>query len=235
MTTKIPVELSSTPGIVDGSNATAITITSDEKVGIGETSPANLLHVKASDVSAAPIDTALMVLEKSGTNYLSFMGANTNTQGVLFGDADDNDVAGITYNHSSNYMAFNTLATERMRIDSSGNLKFNSGFGSVGTAYGVRAWVNFDGTGTVSIRENGNVSSITDHATGQYTCNFSSAMPDGDYVICGSAGHTSHSNQISVTQNRGATAPATSSCRISVTYGNMYLIDVGQVTVAFIR
>ena len=40
-------------------------------------------------------------------------------QGVLFGDADDNDVAGITYNHSSNYMAFNTAAAERMRIDSS--------------------------------------------------------------------------------------------------------------------
>ena len=40
MTTKIPVELSSTPGIVDGSNATAITIDSSERVGIGTTSPA---------------------------------------------------------------------------------------------------------------------------------------------------------------------------------------------------
>ena len=187
MTTKIPVELSSTPGIVDGSNATAITITSDEKVGIGETSPANLLHVKASDVSAAPIDTALMVLEKSGTNYLSFMGANTNTQGVLFGDADDNDVAGITYNHSSNYMAFNTLATERMRIDSSGNLKFNSGFGSVGEAYGVRAWVNFDGniSSDAAIEEDGNVSSVVDNAVGDYTINFSSNMPDGHYAVSG--------------------------------------------------
>ena len=99
---------------------------SDGNVGIGESSPANLLHVKASDVGAAPIDTALMVLEKSGTNYLSFMGANTNTQGVLFGDADDNDVGGITYNHSSNYMAFNTAATERMRIGSNGHMLVNT-------------------------------------------------------------------------------------------------------------
>jgi hypothetical protein len=53
--------------------------------------------------------------------------------------------------------------TERMRIDSSGNLKFNSGYGSVATAYGCRAWVNFNGTGTVAIRASGNVSSITDN------------------------------------------------------------------------
>ena len=46
MTTKIPVELSSTPGIVDGSNATAITIDSSENVGIGTTSPNDKLHIK---------------------------------------------------------------------------------------------------------------------------------------------------------------------------------------------
>lgn len=45
MTTKIPVELSSTPGIVDNSNATAITIDSSERVGIGTTSPSQTLHV----------------------------------------------------------------------------------------------------------------------------------------------------------------------------------------------
>jgi hypothetical protein len=103
-------------------NSPALVVNSSGRVGIGETSPANLLHVKASDVGAAPIDTALMVLEASGTNYLSFMGANTNTQGVLFGDADDNDVGQLIYNHSSNHMAFSTAATEAMRIDSSGNL-----------------------------------------------------------------------------------------------------------------
>jgi hypothetical protein len=49
MTTKIPVELSSTPGIVDGSNATAITIDSSENVGIGVT-PSSKLHVVGSEV-----------------------------------------------------------------------------------------------------------------------------------------------------------------------------------------
>ena len=67
------------------------------------------------------------------------------------------------------------------QFDSSANFKFNSGYGSVATAYGCRAWVNFDGTGTPAIRASGNVSSITDNGTGDYTVNFSNAMPDVNY------------------------------------------------------
>lgn len=63
---------------------------------------------------------------------------------------------------------------------------FNSGYGSVATAYGCRAWVNFNGTGTVAIRASGNVSSITDNAVGNYTVNFTTAMPDASYCVCGS-------------------------------------------------
>jgi hypothetical protein len=48
-------------------------------------------------------------------------------------------------------------------------------------SYSARAWVNFNGTGTVAIRESGNVSSITDNGTGDYTVNFTTAMPDSNY------------------------------------------------------
>ena len=47
--------------------------------------------------------------------------------------------------------------------------------------YACRAWVNFNGTGTVAIRASGNVSSITDNGTGNYTVNFTTAMPDANY------------------------------------------------------
>lgn len=66
---------------------------------------------------------------------------------------------------------------------SSGNLQFNSGYGSVATAYGCRAWVNFNGTGTVAIRASGNVTSITDNGVGDYTVNFTNAMPDTNYCV----------------------------------------------------
>jgi len=49
-------------------------------------------------------------------------------------------------------------------------------------SYSARAWVNFDGTGTVAIQDSGNVSSITDTGTGQYTINFTTAMPDANYA-----------------------------------------------------
>ena len=48
-------------------------------------------------------------------------------------------------------------------------------------SYSARAWVNFNGTGTVAIRASGNVSSITDNGTGDYTVNFATAMPDANY------------------------------------------------------
>ena len=54
-----------------------------------------------------------------------------------------------------------------------------------GTAplYMCRAWVNFNGTGTVAIRGSGNVSSITDGGTGRYTVNFTTAMVDANYAV----------------------------------------------------
>jgi hypothetical protein len=53
-------------------------------------------------------------------------------------------------------------------------------------SYLCRAWVNFNGTGTVAIRASGNVTSITDNGTGSYTINFTTAMPDANYSASGS-------------------------------------------------
>jgi hypothetical protein len=63
-------------------------------------------------------------------------------------------------------------------------------FNATGSAplYACRAWVNFNGTGTVAIRASGNVSSITDNGAGDYTVNFTTAMPDANYSTVSSAG-----------------------------------------------
>ena len=52
-------------------------------------------------------------------------------------------------------------------------------------SYSARAWVNFNGRGTIAISESGNVSSITDDGVGLYTVNFTTAMPDANYAISG--------------------------------------------------
>tara|TARA_R110000868_G_scaffold14583_2_gene67659 strand:- start:1035 stop:1403 length:369 start_codon:yes stop_codon:yes gene_type:complete len=60
--------------------------------------------------------------------------------------------------------------------------QFNDGAGTqTGTL--CRAWVNFNGTGTVAIRASFNVSSITDNGTGDYTVNFTNALSDANYAI----------------------------------------------------
>ena len=65
---------------------------------------------------------------------------------------------------------------------------------SVGTApgYMARAWVNFNGTGTVAIRASGNVSSITDGGVGFYTINLTTAMSDANYSAPMSASNGSN-------------------------------------------
>ena len=76
------------------------------------------------------------------------------------------------------------------RLSQAAEAKIVDRFNLTGTAptYACRAWVNFNGTGTVAIRASGNVSSITDNGSGDYTVNFTTAMEDVNYSFTGSAG-----------------------------------------------
>jgi hypothetical protein len=99
--------------------------------------------------------------------------------------------------------------------------------GSAGI-YACRAFVQFDGTGVVAMRASGNVSSITDNGVGDYTVNFTSAMPDANYVIAGAAMYPSaiNSHIISYGDSNGAggTYPTTTAFRFRT------LFTVTQVT-----
>jgi len=129
------------------------------------------------------------VLTTNGTGTLSFTagGGASNladgtaaTPSVNFSSDTDTGV----FRAGANRLAFATNGASVGEFDGS-NLKFNSGYGSVATAYGCRAWVNFNGTGTVAIRASGNVSSITDNGTGDYTVNFTTAMVDANGSLVG--------------------------------------------------
>ena len=104
--------------------------------------------------------------------------------------------------------------------DASANIQFNSGFGSVATAYGCRAWVNFNGTGTVAIRGSGNVSSITDNGTGDYTINFTTAMTDANYSTVGTTGSPAAAHGIFTFFTGTGTATTTSNIRFATVTAN---------------
>lgn len=99
-------------------------------------------------------------------------------------------------------------------------------------AYAARAWVNFNGTGTVAIRASGNVSSITDNGTGDYTVNFTTAMPDANYatVITGRrpSGSTEFPGFFTTTLNTG-------SMQMAAVQPGVSFYDSAEVSVAIFR
>ena len=104
-----------------------------------------------------------------------------------------------------------------------------------GTApsYLCRAWVNFNGTGTVAIRASGNVSSITDNGTGTYNVNFTNAMPDVNYAVCATANNGA--NFVALLAAPEISASTASSARINTARDRDLLNDARDVDAAFFR
>ena len=181
------------PGITGTDTDTGLQFGTDEvNIVTGGTTRATVdssgrLLVGATSVGNANADE-LTLENSSGAAGVTIRAAANFNSNVYFADPGSATIGRIEYVHNGDTMRFHTFGSEVMRNTSTGELQFNSGYGSVATAFGVRAWVNFNGTGTVAIRGNGNVSSITDEGTGLYQVNFSSAMPDGNYAVVGSSG-----------------------------------------------
>jgi hypothetical protein len=255
-------------------STTALTIDTSQNVGIGTTSIAEKLDV-------------------NGNIYLRPASPIVYTGGTL-----------TFQSGSASPLIFNTDAgLERMRLDSDGNLLFNSGYGSVATAYGCRAWVNFDGTsnatnltGTYSqtgttvtvtitghgyitgnsafldftsgtavdgdytvtvtdantftvtqasrttsgnvtdrrsnIRASGNVSSISDNGTGDYTVNFTNNMPDANYAVLNLGQRALGSNNYGLVSSYSST---TTSVSVGTAGATGTVLDWPAVTVGIFR
>lgn len=99
-------------------------------------------------------------------------------------------------------------------------------------SYTCRAWVNFNGTGTVAIRASGNVTSITDNGVGDYTVNFTTAMPDANY----SAVVTGYTDSINFSNSRLLVGGYLSgSCRTQIILGTGGTVDVNVINVNIFR
>jgi len=168
--------------LATNNGTTALAITTSQNVGIGTTTPAYQLHIRSADPRIA---------------------LDNSTYGTWF------TAAGWT--GADDYSIVEEGVAERLRITNAGNLMFNSGYGSVATAFGCRAWVNFNGTNG-SIRASGNVGSVTRVSTGQYTVNFTTSMPDANYAaftngsntpgndaVCGFGDATFNTGSVAVT------------------------------------
>ena len=231
---------------------------------------------------------------------------NASTSAGLVQSADLSGSLNVQSNGTTVLGVTSTGASVTGTQSVSGDLSFNSGYGSSAVAYGCRAWVNFNGTansnltGTYSqsgtamtitvtshglssgqsvfitfqtgaataesftvvsvtnanvfvvtsvtsrttsgnctlnfntIRASGNVSSITDNGTGDYTVNFTTAMPDANYAYSGNANIGTANYNLILSPNR-TTSPTTSAFRIATASTDNNFYDCGFVNVAVFR
>jgi len=110
----------------------------------------------------------------------------------------------------------------------------NAAFNVSGAApkYACRAWVNFNGTNVVAIRASGNVSSVTRNGTGDYTVNFTTAMPDAAYVV---VGNSSYNNEGGGLSKRSGSSPNINAVRVVAKPAGFSAIDAVYCDIAIFR
>jgi len=115
-------------GITSSANATAMTITSAEKIGIGETSPLGLVHIKTADSGAsASANADELIIEGSGNTGITIASGNDSGGNIFFADDGGVQQGKIQYDHDSNAMQFRANNTDRLKIHSNGVAAFNNG------------------------------------------------------------------------------------------------------------
>ena len=208
--------------LVDGSEK--VRINNNGQIGINTTSPDTFIHVGSATTN---------------THFLKFeadMGASTNRVLNIFGPDIANASAPFTFQTGNGYL-FKCDAEHSFEISSDRIVKINNGYGSLAPIYGVRAWIAFKAAGgSNTVRGSGNAT-ITDHGTGDFTMNFTTAMPDTGYSAVGTAGYNSGQIVLGLTGSGTESAPTTSGFRFSIraNYNNNSLMDEEYINLMVVR
>lgn len=130
-----------------------------------------------ADVIQAPAGRISLNVANVTVASINASGLYTSTGNLLITQANSIATAAIEDGAVTN--AKLTLAANASNVKTALNASGDA------PIFAARAWVNFNGTGTVAIRASGNVSSITDNGTGRYTISFTTPMPDANYSVSG--------------------------------------------------
>ena len=156
--------------------------------------------------------------------------------GATLGDLD----AQLALKADTSYVSAQLVLKQNVLVANDAGVKTALNASGTAPIYACRAWVNFNGTGTVAIRASGNVSSITDNGVGDYTINFTTAMPDVNYGVNGSlqTGTNSTSQIISIFNSTFTTThtPLATSFRVAVSQpANGVQYDVPYILLSVFR
>jgi hypothetical protein len=196
-----------TLSVTGGTTLASITGTSAQLNSLSVTGSTSLSSLSSLTVTGS---SSLNTLSVTGnTTLASVTGANVTATGTILAAsgssgslsvASSGDTDTGMYWSAANELTFSTGGNPRFRIESTGQIKavYESQVGTdynttLDNGYFCRAWVNFNGTTVVNpgtstgINASGNVSSVTDNGTGNYTVTFMNALPDANYSVITSA------------------------------------------------
>ena len=182
----------------DGSNGQFLQTDGSGNLSFGSASTAASAltgNTLASGVTASSLTSVGTLSSLTVSGSITGSIASSNISGTLFTLGSTAITRGSTH---STITVTNSRASNFQ--DSSGN----NGSTPVQISQGrAKSWVNFNGSGTVAIRDSLNVSSITDNGSGDYSINFSTAMANSNYSAVVSHNHGSPSNGGSNTRQIG--------------------------------
>ena len=248
---------------INANNIVSGTITGD-KIGVGQIT-GNLLtancvsgnNIVANTITANLFSTTIY----ASNNDIMGISANANTFGntiiIVAGNTSSisvgDIVSGANVFPGTTVLSFNSPPSNRSNITVSKALagsntntavQFYSSTKVISPGIAgpglCKAWVNFDGTGSVYIRAAFNVTSITDEGTGQYIINFTNAMPDVNYSVAGaySANYgtaTSHGWSLNTGSNATEQVPTTSAFRVLSVAANNLAVDPKYACISVFR
>jgi hypothetical protein len=219
-------------------NSTSLVFTEAPPTGTGniEVIPLGLRGqvntVAASAIGTSELAANAVTTAKIADSNITFAKLDSTAQTQIL-QGDTSVIVSDTGSNGKSEISIDGVVAERrnssgifsyIRSDTGGNSN------TLYSEYQCRAWVNFDGTGTVAIRGAGNVSSITDNGTGSYTINLATAMPDTNYGV-----NIAHGTSGAVGRYAGYNNTSTSAIAVKFQDGSATLQDNPNNTVSIFR
>jgi len=170
-----------------GTNTTQVATTAFVTTAVSSTTAITSAITAERTASATLTNKTISVDDNvvSGIAAASFV--LSNSSGVIDGSAGQKAIpsGAVVGTSDSQTLTNKTINASQLVNASISAAKLDGAQSGSAPIYAARAWVNFNGTGSVAIRASGNVSSLSDNGTGDYTVNFTTALPTADYVSAG--------------------------------------------------
>ena len=201
---------------VETGGSERIRVDSSGNLGVGESSPLSLFHVKSGDSGASSVESgSYLTVESNGNSAIQMLSGTSNSNFINFGDSGDTNIGVIQYAHSVNALIFKTNASEALRITSGGDV-------GVGTAApGTSLHVYHPTTNGVARFESGDANALIAFKDNSTTDNPSLGAIGNDFTIFTAS--TRRFNIIGSTGNIGVNQTSVNSSRkVEITQPSSY-------------